>query len=128
MGPQHDQLRLADNMTGAEFLPQTRILPQVDAVVCHGGNNTFTECLWSGKPMVVLPLFWDQYDNAQRVHETGFGIRLDTYGHAPDELIGAIDRLLEDEPLARRLSDTAVRLRAKPGTVAAAEAIQGIAP
>jgi UDP:flavonoid glycosyltransferase YjiC (YdhE family) len=28
--------------------------------------------------MVVLPLFWDQYGNAQRVHETGLRIRLDT--------------------------------------------------
>jgi UDP:flavonoid glycosyltransferase YjiC (YdhE family) len=82
-GPQHELIRLADNMVGAEFLPQTSILPMVDLVVTHGGNNTVTECFHFGKPMVVLPLFWDQYDNAQRVHETGYGIRLDTYGHAP---------------------------------------------
>src|SRR4051812_26752855 len=60
-GPLHEQLRLAENMTGEEFLPQTEIMPQVDVVICHGGNNTTTECLWFGKPMVVLPLFWDQY-------------------------------------------------------------------
>src|SRR4051812_38780936 len=79
MGPQHQSLELAENMTGEEFLPQTHILSLVDVVVTHGGNNTVTECFWFGKPMVVLPLFWDQYDNAQRVAETGFGIRLDTY-------------------------------------------------
>ena len=100
-GPQHEQLRLPDNMAGEEFLPQTSILPQVDAVITHGGNNTVTECFHFGKPMVVLPLFWDQYDNAQRVHETGFGLRLDTYGHAPEELLGAVDRLLGDERAAR---------------------------
>ena len=76
-GPQHDQLELAPNMTGAEFLPQVSILPHVDLVITHGGNNTVTECLRFGKPTVILPLFWDQYDNAQRLHETGFGIRLD---------------------------------------------------
>jgi UDP:flavonoid glycosyltransferase YjiC (YdhE family) len=59
MGPQHDALRLADGMTGAEFLPQASILPQVDVVVTHGGNNTVTEALHAGKPMVLLPLFWD---------------------------------------------------------------------
>ena len=75
-GPQHELLRLPDTMAGEEFLPQTSILPQVDAVITHGGNNTVTECLHFGKPMVVLPLFWDQYDNAQRVQETGFGQRL----------------------------------------------------
>ena len=86
MGPQHEELELAPNMTGAEFLPQASILPQVDLVVTHGGNNTITECLHFGKPMVVLPLFWDQYDNAQRIDETGFGRRLDTYAHTGDEL------------------------------------------
>jgi MGT family glycosyltransferase len=124
MGPQHDQLELADNMVGEEFLPQTSVLPQVDLVITHGGNNTVTECLRFGKPMVVLPLFWDQYDNAQRIHETGLGVRLDTYGHEPEELHGAIERLLADGALRRRLKAVSERLQAKPGTVKAADLIE----
>jgi MGT family glycosyltransferase len=127
MGPQHDQLRLADNMAGKEFLPQTRILPLVDVVVTHGGNNTVSECFWAGKPMVLLPLFWDQYDNAQRVHETGFGVRVDTYGHEPHELSGAIERLLADDRLRAHLAAASERLRARPGTEVAAELIERIA-
>ena len=106
-GPQHAELELADNMVGEEFLPQASILPQVDLVITHGGNNTVTECLHFGKPMVVLPLFWDQYDNAQRLDETGFGVRLATYDHEPAELRAAIDRLLGDEALRARLADDA---------------------
>jgi MGT family glycosyltransferase len=127
MGPQHDRLRLAGNMTGAEFLPQTSVLPQVDVVITHGGNNTVTESLYFGKPMVLLPLFWDQYDNAQRIHETGFGVRLDTYGHEPEQLTGALDRLLDDGALHDRLAAVSRRLQAAPGTVAAAEAIERVA-
>jgi MGT family glycosyltransferase len=123
-GPQHDQLELASNMVGEEFLPQASILPQVDLVITHGGNNTVTECLWFGKPMVVLPLFWDQYDNAQRIHETGFGIRLDTYTHEPEELLGAIERLLANGKLSQRLTATSERLQQNPGTVKAADRIQ----
>jgi UDP:flavonoid glycosyltransferase YjiC (YdhE family) len=77
--------------------------------------------------MVVLPLFWDQHDNAQRVHETGFGIRLDTYGYEPEHLTGAIDRLLADERLSARLATASERLRARPGTEAAADLIERIA-
>ena len=77
--------------------------------------------------MVALPLFWDQYDNAQRVHETGFGQRLATYAFTAGELTGAIDRLLADADLATRLAGIAARLQASPGTVAAADAIERVA-
>jgi MGT family glycosyltransferase len=125
-GPQHDELELADNMVGEEFLPQTSILPHVDAVITHGGNNTVTESLYFGKPMVLLPVFWDQYDNAQRMHETGFGIRLDTYAHEPPELPAAVEKLLGDEPLRERLAALSQRLQAAPGTERAADLIEGL--
>src|ERR671930_1402314 len=124
MGPQHAELELAPNMVGAEFLPQPAVLPHVDLVVTHGGNNTVTESLHFGKPMVVLPLFWDQYDNAQRMDELGPGIRLAPYEVEGDELRGAIDRLLSDETLAGRLGGISARLRGSPGTAVAADSIE----
>ncbi|MFN8160845.1 MAG: glycosyltransferase [Solirubrobacterales bacterium] len=126
MGPQHAELELASNMAGEEFLPQTSILPQVDLVITHGGNNTVTESLHFGRPMVLLPLFWDQYDNAQRIHETGFGRRLDTYGHEPSELRDAVDGLLADRDLAARLGALSARLREARGSERAADLIANL--
>ena len=123
MRPQHAELELAPNMAGAEFLPQVSLLPEVDLVVTHGGNNTVTEALHFGKPMVVLPLFWDQYDNAQRIDETGFGKRLDTYAHDGGDLTGAIDELLADAGLADRLERVSEHLAGVRGTERAAELI-----
>ena len=126
-GPQHEVYELAANMTGAEFLPQASILPNVDLVITHGSNNTTTECMYFGKPMIVLPIFWDQHDNAQRVHETSHGVRLPTYSFDDADMTGAIDRLLADTGLRRRMAATSTRLQANPGTARAADLIERVA-
>jgi len=126
-GPQHTEYALADNMVGAEFLPQVSVLPHVAAVITHGGNNTTTECMWFGKPMLMLPIFWDQHDNAQRVHETGYGVRLATYGFEPDDLTAALSLLLTDEQLRARAAAAGERLRRRPGTELAADLIERVA-
>jgi MGT family glycosyltransferase len=126
-GPLHDELELPPGMVGEEFLPQTSVLPAVDAVITHGGNNTVTECLYFGKPMVVLPLFWDQHDNAQRIDETGFGRRLPTYQAGATELAEALDGLLGRPELAARLAETSARLQAAPGTAQAADLLEQLA-
>ena len=72
-------------------------------------------------------MFWDQYDNAQRVHETGFGVRLPTYDFAEADLAAAIDGLLADADLRRRMTAIAARLQAAPGTVRAADLIERVA-
>jgi MGT family glycosyltransferase len=127
MGPQHAEYELADNMAGEEFLPQASLLPEVDLVLTHGGNNTITEALHFGVPAIVLPLFWDQHDNAQRMDETGLGVRLPTYAFEPERMSGAIERLLDDGALARQLARIAGRLQADPGNERAAGLIERLA-
>jgi MGT family glycosyltransferase len=123
MGPLHDEIDLAPNMTGAEFLPQTSVIPACDLVITHGGNNTVTECLHFGKPMIVLPLFWDQYDNAQRMHELGLGVRLDAYRFTDAELRGTLERLLADTQLRTRLTTAAATIQQRDGVRRAADLI-----
>jgi MGT family glycosyltransferase len=126
-GPLHDTYDLPDNMWGDHQVPQTNVLPMVDLVITHGGNNTTTECFHYGKPMVVLPLFWDQYDNAQRVHELGFGRRLDTYGFDDAELTGAVEDILADTSLRDRMTGIGADVRAADGVTMAANLIGGVA-
>ena len=123
-GPRHDEYELASNMWGAELVPQTRVLPLVDLVITHGGNNTVTEAFHFGKPMLLLPLFWDQHDNAQRVHETRFGVRLDTYRFTDAQMGEALDRLLRDRPLRIRLDEIGRTIRSRNGVAAAARHIE----
>ena len=126
-GPLHAELALASNMHGAEFLPQTSVIPRADLVITHGGNNTTTECLHFGKPMIVLPLFWDQHDNAQRVDELGLGVRLDPYRFTDAQLHGALDRLLGDTALRGRLARAAAGIQGRQGLRRAAGIIESAA-
>ncbi|MGW0808879.1 glycosyltransferase [Nonomuraea sp. NPDC002799] len=123
-GPLHEEIKLPDNMWGAEFLPQTKIIPLCDLVITHGGNNTTTEALHFGKPMILLPLFWDQYDNAQRVDELGYGVRLSTYTFTDEELTGAVTRLLGDTELRARLAAAGEEIRRRDGLRKAADLIE----
>jgi MGT family glycosyltransferase len=125
-GPQADRINLADNMVGAQMLPQTTVIPQVDLVISHGGNNTVTESLHFGKPLIVLPLFWDQYENAQRIDELGFGVRLDTYAFADADLTDAVDRLLADTELRARLAGIGSAIRARDGLRVGADVIERV--
>ncbi len=125
-GPQHELYDLADNMVGAEFLPQTKIIPQVDLVITHGGNNTTTEALHFGKPMILLPLFWDQYDNAQRMDELGFGVRLATYAFTDAEMSNALSKLLGDSSLKSRLTDISKQIQSRDGLNVGADVIESV--
>jgi len=125
-GPQHAEFDLADNMVGTEFLPQPTIIPQVDAVITHGGNNTTTECLHFGKPMILLPLFWDQYDNAQRMDELGFGVRLPTYAFTDEQMHAALATVL-DPALREKVAAVGAQIRGRHGLRQGADVIERVA-
>ena len=102
---------LPDNMWGDKFLPQKSILPLVDLVITHGGNNTVTESFYFGKKMLILPTFDDQFDNAQRIVEVGLGARLNPFESSEQEFLDTIQRLLNDENLTKRMNEIGKRIR-----------------
>jgi len=113
-------------MWGQQYVPQTAILPLVDLVITHGGNNTVTETFFFGKPMLVMPLFGDQFDNAQRIKETGLGSRLNPFFCTEEELIDSVDRLVSDEQLAERMRTIGERIRKSDDKIEVSKLIEDI--
>jgi UDP:flavonoid glycosyltransferase YjiC (YdhE family) len=102
------------------------VIPQVDAVIHHGGNNSFTECLYFGKPAIIMPYVWDGHDNATRVEETGHGFKLDRYEWTDADMADRITRMLTDKKMKAKLKKTSKDMRSKKGPAKAAKVIDGL--
>ncbi len=114
------------NVHLAGWYPQPAVIPQVDAVIHHGGNNTFTECLYFGKPAIIMPYVWDGHDNATRVEETGHGFKLDRYEWTDEQLADLIERCLTDEAMRTKLAETSRRMQSQHGPTKAARLLDGL--
>jgi UDP:flavonoid glycosyltransferase YjiC (YdhE family) len=65
-------------------------------------NNTQTEGFLFRKPMIVMPLFGGQFDNAQRIVDKNLGVHLNAYYCSEEELLESFDRLLNDKEMAQK--------------------------
>ncbi|XP_053207658.1 LOW QUALITY PROTEIN: UDP-glucuronosyltransferase 2A1-like [Panonychus citri] len=111
IGQRGDQLQLADNMWGEPYINQIRAIEKVDLVITHGGNNTFMESLYHGKPMIVIPYFYDQLDNAQRVVDKEIGYRVNPWEFDEDYFLNCIEKVLNDQQLQERVKKISENMR-----------------
>ncbi|MGA8259300.1 MAG: glycosyltransferase [Arenicellales bacterium] len=114
------------NVIIASWFPQPSVISKVDAVIHHGGNNSFTECLYFGKPAIIMPFVWDGHDNATRAQETGHGFKLPRYDWTEKDLAGKLEACLADSGLKARLAATSARMRAAGGPQKAAGVLDAL--
>ena len=72
---QEDQLppELPDNIRSFPYLSFSKVFPLVDAVVFHGGIGTLAKSFRAGVPQLIMPMAFDQPDNAHRAKSLGTG-------------------------------------------------------
>jgi MGT family glycosyltransferase len=126
-----DYLKEYANVPGnvhlAAWYPQPAVLPHVDLFIHHGGNNSFNEALYFGKPAIIMPYCWDGLDNAARLDDTGYGAKLPRYDWTDEQFASTIARLLADKAMAARLAEVSRHMQAAKGTEKAARLIAAIA-
>lgn len=88
---------IPDNFIVCKQIPQLKLIPLMDAVVCHGGHNTVCEALSYAKPLVVLPVAYDQSYVASTVVDSGSGIRLNFNRFKAQQLKDAVNKVLYDK-------------------------------
>jgi UDP:flavonoid glycosyltransferase YjiC (YdhE family) len=103
-----DQLpaRLPEGVRHFDYIPLSQVLPRAAALVSHGGIGTVSQALAAGIPQLVMPLGFDQFDNAARLERLGVAATL-------------IPRHFQGRTVARRLA----RLLACPTAARACQAV-----
>jgi rhamnosyltransferase subunit B len=122
----HLPAALPPSVLHCEFAPFGPLLPHCAALVHHGGVGTVARALSAGVPQLVLPLAWDQPDNAARVERLGVGARLGRRHRTGPQLAAALGRLLT--PAVReRCRAVAARFGAQNGLANAADLVEELA-
>jgi UDP:flavonoid glycosyltransferase YjiC (YdhE family) len=103
------------------------VIPEVDLFIHHGGNNSFNEALYFGKPAIIMPYCWDGLDNAARIDDTGYGASLPRYKWTDRQLAATIERLLGDKKMAKRLAALSRHMTKAKGPQKAADLILKVA-
>lgn len=86
--------------------------PAVQAFVTHGGASSIQEGLWFGKPLLVVPVAWDQHHNARFVDAAGVGVTVRPRGCPAD---AAFHTLRSDPAIAVRARALAEEIHAMDG-------------
>lgn len=97
------------NFIVQKVIPQLELLSKVDAVIFHGGHNTFCETLYHGVPSVVAPIKDDQPVIAEQLTRSGAGLRVHFERVKSADLWTATQRILEESEFrtaARRIART----------------------
>ncbi|XP_065697556.1 UDP-glucuronosyltransferase 1A1-like isoform X1 [Patagioenas fasciata] len=90
---------LPKNVKLVKWLPQNDLLahPKTRAFITHGGSHGIYEGICNAVPMVLMPLFGDQMDNAKRVESRGAGLTLNVLEMTSQDISAALKAVINDK-------------------------------
>lgn len=105
-----DEVPDAPNVQVVRAASHTELFSSAAVVITHGGHGTMTRALAAGIPVLCLPDFRDQKDNAARLTERGAGLAL-RKSAAPVTIADAVLRLLVERRFAVAAEALGARIR-----------------
>ena len=105
----------SDSVRVVQYLPQSLVLPHVDAVLSHGGAGTNLGALVHGLPQLLLPgPARSQQQATTRVVAAGLGLRLDWADASPERVRSAVRELLMHLDVRREAAAARAEMAARP--------------
>jgi UDP:flavonoid glycosyltransferase YjiC (YdhE family) len=94
-----------------DYVPLSQVLPRAAALVSHGGIGTLSQALAAGIPQLVMPLGFDQFDNAARLGRLGVAATLTPRAFRGRAVGRQLARLLDSPTVTLACQAAAARLR-----------------
>jgi len=124
--PQQLPAELPEGVRHFGFLPFSQLLPRAAAVVHHGGIGSCSQGLAAGLPQLLMPMAYDQPDNAARLKRLGVAEALPPRKFRGPAVARALDRLLADGTTHERSHHWAKQCHAGAALSAACEEMEGL--
>ncbi|MDB4798134.1 hypothetical protein OAH36_00895, partial [Verrucomicrobia bacterium] len=86
--------QLPETIHHCPFAPFGKLFQHCAAIVHHGGIGTTAQAIAAGIPQLIMPLAWDQYDNADRVTRLKVGSSIKSSASSRD-LAFSLKQLLD---------------------------------
>ncbi|XP_049963431.1 UDP-glycosyltransferase UGT5-like [Schistocerca serialis cubense] len=108
--------RLPPNVMARKWMPQNDVLnhPNVLVFITHSGLMGTQEAVAAGVPMLAMPMFGDQFLNADRVVAGGSGLKLLYRDLSRGTLAAALNQLLNDPRYRERAKQLSRLFRDRP--------------
>ena len=107
--PQQLPTTLPAGVRHVAYAPFSAVLPHAAALVHHGGIGTAAQALAAGCPHLVMPMTFDQPDNAARLERLGVARSVRPAAFTGDAVARALDALLGSADVARACGEIAGR-------------------
>ena len=88
-----------------QYLPYSAVFPHAAAVVHQAGIGTLAQALSAGHPQLIVPVAFDQPDNARRAQRLGVARVLPFKRVTAERLVERLKPLLEEPAYARRAGE-----------------------
>ncbi|MDZ4656245.1 MAG: glycosyltransferase [Bythopirellula sp.] len=98
----HIPQSLPPSVIHCEFVPFSQLLPRAAALVHHGGIGTCAQGLAAGVPQIVMPMAYDQLDNASRLKRLGVADSLSPKNFTGTNLTHVLGKLLATPSVQER--------------------------
>lgn len=125
--PEQLPAALPDTILHRRYLPFSTVLPRAAAFVHHGGIGSTAQGLAAGVPQLMMPMAFDQHDNAMRASRLGVARWLAPSRFTAARVARSLDALLGDAGVSRSAAEHRDRLRSVNGIEMACEVLERVA-